>query len=145
MADSLALVSDLEVRLRLEVGSLEGADLLAAQTALDDASVLVWAEGNPAWTAATIPALAKSVVVRVALRQFRNPDGFSTESMGGGAYSYRYADDETSAYLTAQEADLVQKAAVEAAPGTVRPTGGSVRMRSSYSVQADPPPPLLGW
>lgn len=111
MATLLASVADLEKRLRKEVGSLSGADLQAAETAIDDASVLVLAEGNPDWTSLTIPDVAKRVVIKVAIRQYRNPDGFSTEAMGGGAYSYRYADDETSAYLTENEVGIIQRAA----------------------------------
>lgn len=133
---ALASVADLEKRLRLEVGSLAGADLVAAELALEDASVLVLAEGNPDWGALTVPAAAKRVVIGVALRQYRNPDGLSTESMGGGAYSYRYADDETSAYLTEAEALIVQRAAA-AEQETKTGFTGTVRTPSSY---ADPEP-----
>lgn len=133
MATLLASVADLEVRLRKEVGSLAGADLSAATTAIDDASVLVLAEGNPGWTPLTIPAVAKGVVIKVALRQYRNPDGYVSEAMGGGAYSYRYADDETSAYLTEKEAAIVQRAAAAEAE---TPSGfvGTVRTPSAYEV-----------
>jgi hypothetical protein len=133
MATPLAEVSDLEVRLRLEVGSITGADLQAAETALEDASVLVLAQGNPAWTPASVPEIAKSVVIRVALRQYRNPDGFVSEGMGGGAYTYRYADDETSAYLTEAEAVMVQRAFAAEQPSAGRGFVGTVRTPSAYS------------
>lgn len=144
MATLLASVADLEKRLRKEVGSLIGADLTAATTAIDDASVLVLAEGNPDWTPLTIPAVAKGVVIKVALRQYRNPDGFVSEAMGGGAYSYRYADDETSAYLTKAEAELVQRAALaEAEPE--RSFQGSIRTPSAYAESDEPLVEIPWW
>ncbi len=133
MTELLANVADLEKRLRLPVGSLAGADRDAAETALDDASVLVLAEGQADWTASTVPASARLVAITVALRKYRNPDGFSSESLGGGAYSYRYADDETSAYLTVAEAQIVH----QARDGEVLPQGsgftGALRTPSAYS------------
>ena len=142
MANPLALVSDLERRLRLEIGSLTGADLQAAEVALDDASVLVCGAGSASWTAETVPEVAKLIAIRVALRQYRNPDGYVSEAMGGGAYSYRYADDETSAYLTEAEEAQVAAAAAEEVSGGLGGFTGSLRTPLAYealeTVYVDP-------
>lgn len=148
MADPLALVSDLERRLRVEVGSLAGADLLAAEDAIADVSALVHAAArdaglSPAWTLGTVPDDVRVVTTRVALRQYRNPDGYVSEAMGGGAYSYRYADDETGAYLTDREVAIIAAAAAGTDPA---PAGfvGSLRTPSAYTV-VDPAAPEDPW
>ena len=133
----LATVASMETRLGLVVGSLAGADLQRANDALDDASVLVRAEAEVDFLAVdgvtlSAPALVVTIARRVALRQYRNPDGFSSEGMGGGAYTYRYADDETSAYLTPSEIVQIRKA-VAALSGSGG-FSGSVRTPSSYEI-----------
>ncbi len=142
---SLALVSDLETRLRLEVGSLDGADLQAAEDALDDASVLVRDAGLASWTPANVPEPARLVVIRCALRQYRNPDGFSSEAMGAGAYTYRYADDETSAYLTEREVAIVEKAATATSTSTARSGARTVHTPAAYDEPSDAPPDPWWW
>lgn len=130
----LATVSSMETRLRLPVGSLTGADLQAALDALDDASVLVRQEAGIDFLAAdgvtiVAPPVIVTIARRVALRQYRNPDGFSSEGVGGGAYTYRYADDETSAYLTADEVRVIHAAV---APAGGRGFVGTIRTPSAY-------------
>lgn len=138
MAEPLALVSELERRLRVEVGSLTGTDLQAAEDALSDASVLVRAAARDAglaepWTAFTAPEEVRLVVVRVAKRQYENPSGYVSEAMGGGAYSYRLADDETSAYLTAAEAATISAAVAASGPaGASQGFTGSLRTPLAY-------------
>lgn len=137
MTEPLASVSDLEARLRVEVGSLEGADLRAAELAIEDASIEVLAAAKAAglptpWTTATIPPLARRVVIGAALRAYRNPEGARSESFGG-AYSYGLADDRSSEYLTAAEVDLVTRAVALDGPGPRRPVVGTTRTRSAYS------------
>lgn len=141
---ALASVSDLEIRLRAEVASITGADLAAPEAALDDASTLVAAAAAGAgleipWTLATIPEVARRVVICAVLRTYRNPDGYVSEAMGSGAYSYRYADDETSAYLTEAEASLVARAAAQGRPDA-RPFAGSIRTPSPYGAADDAAP-----
>lgn len=139
MASPLAQVAELEKRLRLEVGSLEGTDLQAAEDALDDASALVRGVGLASWTAANVPDDVRLVVIRVALRQYRNPEGFRGEAMGSGAYSYTLADDETSAYLTGAEEATIARAVAAASPAGSG--SGSVRVRSGYVPTAAEPVP----
>jgi hypothetical protein len=124
----------METRLGVSVGSLQGADLQRATDALDDASILVRAEAGLDFLAAdglTIdaPDVIVTIARRVALRQYRNPDGFVSEGMGSGAYTYRYADDETSAYLTDREAAQIHAAVAALRPA---PFQGSVRTPSAY-------------
>lgn len=150
MADSLTLVSDLEVRLRLEVGSLDGADLAAAEAAIEDASELAHAVARDAglataWTLETVPKAVRVIVTRCARREFRNPDGFQSESMGSGAYSYAYASEETSAYLTDSEAATITAEAVAAAADTATGFTGSVRTPSGYAETSDPEDPTPWW
>ncbi len=130
----LATVASMETRLGLTPGSLTGADLQRATDALDDASVLVRAEAGLDFLAddgVTIDAPDVIVMIarRVALRQYRNPDGFVAEGMGSGAYTYRYADDETSAYLTADEVRQIGQIVAAMKPA---PFQGTVRTPSAY-------------
>src|SRR5690606_33461915 len=64
----LATVAELEERLGVPTGSLEGADLVRAKADLDDASALVRTAAKKDWVAedgtSTAPAIAKTVVLR---------------------------------------------------------------------------------
>lgn len=131
----LATVASLETRLGLDVGALSGADLQRAVDALDDASVLVRAEAGMTFLAddgvtVDAPDVIVTIARRVALRQYRNPDGYSSEGVGSGAYTYRYADDETSAYLTDAEIRQIRQA-VATLKGSTGFTG-STRTPSAY-------------
>lgn len=120
---ALAEVSALELRLGLETGTLQDTDLARAQAALDDASALVRAEAAKAWLDAednvTAPAQVITIVIKAALREFKNPDGFTSEQMGD--YSYR-TDQSGGVYLTDDERRIVRQAAGAGAYGawTVR-------------------------
>lgn len=110
---ALAEVSALETRLGLELGTLQGADLARAQAALDDASALVRAEARTTWLdaetdAVTAPAQVITIVVKASLREFRNPDGFTSEQLGD--YSYR-TENTGGVYLTEEERRIVRAAA----------------------------------
>lgn len=109
---ALAQVSALELRLGLETGSLQGADLARAQAALDDASALVRAEAGKPWldenNVVTAPAEVLTIVVKASLREFKNPDGFTSEQLGD--YSYR-TDNVGGVYLTDDERRIVRTAA----------------------------------
>ncbi len=149
----LATVASMESRLGLTPGSLSGADLQRAEDALDDASILVRAEAatvSPGTTFLAIdgvtidaPDVIVTIARRVALRQYRNPDGYSSEGMGGGAYTYRYADDETSAYLTDREAAQIRQA-VSVMGGARRNFSGSARTPSAYEAPGSTSAPVPG-
>lgn len=115
---ALAEVSALELRLGFETGTLQGPDLARAQAALADASALVRAEANKAWldsdSNVTAPAQVVTIVVKAALREFKNPDGFTSEQMGD--YSYR-TDNAGGVYLTEDERRIVRSAAGSGAYG----------------------------
>ncbi|MEV4443607.1 hypothetical protein AB0K09_32365 [Streptomyces sp. NPDC049577] len=89
-AGRLADLADLERRYG---GTLTGAEREQAEAALDDASAIVRAHGNPSWGAVVdgrlrpVPAAVKAIVLAVAERRVRNPEGFVSES--AGEYSYR--------------------------------------------------------
>lgn len=134
----LATVTELEARLGLAAGSLAGVDLGRAQQALDDASGLIRLEAGVDWVAAdgvtvTAPTAVRTVARNCALRVFRNPDEYQSESVG--SYSYQYAPGATSAYLTAAEIRTV-RAAVTGRAGVV-----SIRTPSAYERPVGPSAP----
>lgn len=148
MANPLALVSDLELRLRLEAGTLAGLDLRAAEAELAATSALVAAAARDAglvtpWTIDTVPDEVAVIVVRVAARAVNNPGGIAQENIGG-AYSYTLAQGETSSYLTADEVGAISRA-TEASlePSKKRRGSGSVRTPSAYSLPYGAP--VLNW
>ena len=119
---ALAEVSALELRLGLEIGSLQGADLARAQASLEDASALVRAEAGKPWLdgdTVTAPAQVVTIVVKASLREFKNPDGFTSEQMGD--YSYR-TDATGGAYLTEDERRIIRQAAGTTGQGLVTMT-----------------------
>ncbi|WP_229398183.1 hypothetical protein [Micromonospora okii] len=134
----LAPVAAMERRLGVAPGTLAGADLVRAGAALDDASTMVRAEAGNDWVAAdgttvTAPPVVVTVVVSAALRTYRNPDGYSGESVGD--YSYQYARDSTSGYLTPAEVRIIRQAA-----GRTGQAVYSIRTPSAYE---GPPAPGL--
>lgn len=127
---ALADVSALELRLGLEIGTLQGADLARASAALDDASALVRAEASKTWLdgdTVTAPAQVVTIVVKAALREYRNPDGFTSEQLGD--YSYR-TDQTGGVYLTDDERRIVRAAAGASGHGVWSP-----RTPSAYGEQ----------
>lgn len=103
----LASVAQLEARLGEPVGSLAGEDLARATAALDDASAIVLRVGDPAWTDATIPDVARVVVLRLARRFWDNPEGLSYEAIGDHTVSRTAAN----TFLTPDERALLLDAA----------------------------------
>lgn len=136
---ALASVADLTVRLG---GSpLSDADTSRATAALDDASALVrTAAGTDLLTAENAPPAVITVVIQVALRLFRNPEGYSGEAMDG--YSWQAPPGSVSAYLTADELAVIRDAM--RAPGAPAARTGvtSVRTPSPYGC---PPDDLALW
>lgn len=127
---ALAPVAELERRLGLAAGALTGSDLTRAEVSLDDASALVRDEAGKTWVAEdgvtiTAPAVVVTVVLAAALRAYRNPDGYQGESVGD--YSYQYARESTSGYLTDREVQLIRRAA-----GFGRTGVYTVSIRSPY-------------
>ncbi|MFI7069553.1 hypothetical protein [Micromonospora sediminicola] len=128
-------VAALERKLGLDPGSLTGSDLVRAGEELADASVLVRDLAGRDWVAddgvtITAPAAVLKVVRDVALRGYRNPDGFRGENVGD--YGYQRDAEEASAALTPAEEAIVRRAA-----GTGRVSVYTVGIRSAY---ADPAP-----
>ena len=121
-------VSALEKRLGLPAETLEGADKLRAESALEDAATLVLAEAPSAvaarWELAA-PKVAQLVVLKAARREFENPRGINQETQGEHTIGL---SESSGVYLTAREIAQVRRAA------TGRPAGfvGSVRTPSAY-------------
>lgn len=131
----LIQVSDLEVRLRVAVGSLTGADLAYAQACIEDASALVRAASDRDWTddagAVNAPASILTVTRQAALRGYRNPDGVAGENFG--VYSYNLPQGETGLGLTKEEVETCEKVAASySGGGSGGSFVGSMRTRSAY-------------
>lgn len=114
----LAPVSALEPRLGLAVGSLSGLDLARVEAALEDVSALVREEAGKTWidpddgVTITAPASVLAVVYSATARVYRNPDGFVSENVGQGAYTWSTSQEQASgAFLTKEERRIVRKAA----------------------------------
>jgi hypothetical protein len=121
-------LSELEERLGLDPGSLEGADKRRAEKALEDAAVLALAEAS-ATKAATwetdCPKVVRLVVLKAARREYENPRGLDSESLG----EHSIGITETSGvYLTAREVAQIRRASSGRSGGFV----GSIRTPSAY-------------
>ncbi|UYL87613.1 head-to-tail adaptor [Arthrobacter phage VResidence] len=121
-------VSALEARLGLPAGTLEGEDKVRAEAALDDAATLALAEVSDAkaatWTS-DAPKVVVLVVLKAARREFENPRGLESESLGEHQVGLT---DTSGVYLTAREVAQIKRAANGRAGGFV----GTVRTPSAY-------------
>jgi hypothetical protein len=116
MLPLLAPVSALEIRLGKSTGSLSGTDLARAEAALQDASALVRAAAGKTWVSedgltATAPDAASVVTVTAALRAYRNPEGFISETLGDYNYRRPEGGQAVGVYLTREERQMVKHAA----------------------------------
>lgn len=109
MEPPLVLTQDLEYR----VGYVfEGTALTQAESFLDDASALVRDEAGLTWIdpitgeVTGVPASIRTIVLRMAERVIRNPEGYKQESAGD--YSYAFANSEV--YLTDAERRIIRRA-----------------------------------
>lgn len=111
MEPPLVNVEDLEYRLGRTFNSEE---LPRVEAVLDDASALVRMEAGQTWIdpltgdIAAVPAPIRTIVLRVAERVMRNPQGFKSESAGD--YSYQRTDGDSSLYLTDREIAMIRRA-----------------------------------
>lgn len=125
-------VASLERRLGVPEGSLEDVDLARAQDALEDAATLALAEVPEATAAAwelDAPKVVALVVLKAARREYENPRGLDTETLG----EHSVGITETSgAYLTGRELAQIRRAATGRRGGFV----GTVRIRSPYSEES---------
>lgn len=121
-------VSALEARLGLPEGSLEGEELTRAEAALDDAATLALAEVSTAkatlW-ATDAPKVVSLVVLKAARREYENPRGLESESLGEHQVGLT---DTSGVYLTAREIAQIKRAATGRSGGFV----GTVRTPSAY-------------
>jgi len=107
----LADVEDLSYRMGREFTSEE---LPRIEAALDDASALVRDEAGKTWVdpltglVTDLPASIRTVVLRMAERVVRNPQGFKSESAGD--YSYDRGPGEDDVYLTDKERAIIRRA-----------------------------------
>lgn len=110
----LARVKDLEVRLGVPIGSLEGTDVKRAKSALEDASALIRAEAGLCFSE-VVPTPIKVLCVQVALRLYKYiyvtpEDGKPVISHSMGDFSERFADpNRVAATLTEDEKDTLRR------------------------------------
>ena len=138
------VVSLLEVRLGLPVGSLTGPDKARAEAALADATANALHEVPKnlaiAWATTTAaPAEVITVILKAARREYENPQGFTQEGVLGG-YTASVSN-ASGAELTEAEKVTVREAANATLPAENRWTGtGSIRTPSAFER-----PPLDAW
>lgn len=146
MAVPLADPAGMEARLRR---NLSGVELAAAEAAIDDASALIRAESGRSWLDEDgLPdERVVPLVLSVALRAFRNPDGYATETVGSwtGVFGGSGQDTASGVYLTSHERRQLQ--ALMGAGGLVsvpveRPemlnSDGTVYVPVDYATGAEP-------
>jgi hypothetical protein len=112
MLPALATVADLEARLGLDPDTLTGADKARAEAALNDASALVRYEARVDWVAedgltTTAPDVVVRVVLGAALRDYRNPEGDISQTVG--PFSRTIKASEVGVYLTDAEREIVRR------------------------------------
>lgn len=104
----LATLSAMEARLRRP---LTGPEATAAEAAIDDATALVLAVTGRTWLVSGVPdTRVTPIVLSVALRAFRNPEGYSTETVGSwtGVTGGSGQDVASGVYLTTHERDQLR-------------------------------------
>lgn len=117
----LALPEDLAARVGDDSPTRQQA---RARAVLADASAAVRGDGDPTWTAESAPPQAVSIVLAVAKRVWRNPDGYTSETLPGG-FARTWAAGAVGrdlAYLTEQETQLVRRLAGKSGLRTVQLT-----------------------
>ena len=122
-------LSALETRLGLPTDTLQAEDKARAEAALADAATLILAEVSAPVASAwqfDAPAVAVLVALKAARREFENPQGYNTESLGDHAVGIT----ETSGvYLTGREVAQVRRAATGRRAAQV----GTTRTPSAYT------------
>lgn len=109
----LAKVADLEARMNREF--TEAGDEAAAEAALDEASEIVREESGNTWVSPTdssvitAPRIVKIIVLRVAERKLRNPDGLSSETAGDYSYQRNGVGADGGLYLTPWEIKVLNR------------------------------------
>lgn len=133
-------LSELERRLGMEAGTLEGADKGRAESTLEDATAMALAEVPPAvakrWMENGAPTAVVVVILKAARREFENPQGLYQETVGEHSMGVTTA---TGLYLTAEEKSQLAKAASGKAGFT-----GTVRTPSAYG-KGDTRPAWWDW
>ena len=111
----LATVRDLELRMKRTFDTDD--DLSEAESALDEASEIVREESRNTWvspedaTVITAPRIVKIIVLRVAERKLRNPDGLSSETAGDYSYQRNGVGPDGGLYLTPWEVQVLHRQA----------------------------------
>lgn len=124
MEPALATIAALEARLGVAPGTLDGVDLAKAQADLEDASNLVRAETGRSWLDANnqpnAPGPVVTVVLKAALRCYRNAEEYSSETEDG--YTWRREPDSVTPYLIEAEIQLLRRYAVSSSKLYTLPT-----------------------
>lgn len=124
MEPALATIAALEARLGVAPGTLYGVDLAKAQADLEDASNLVRAETGRSWLdqngQPNAPGPVVTVVLKAALRCYRNAEEYSSETEDG--YTWRREPDSVTPYLIEAEIQLLRRYAVSSSKLYTLPT-----------------------
>lgn len=139
----LATVADLEKRLGVPVGSLEGEDLTRAQEALEDVSSLIRAEADQDFLDedgnVVAPPAVLTVARQAAKRAYLNPEDLNSENTS----DYGSSRQSVGVYLTSDERRIIARA-IATRPGAKWSGTGSIGIRSAYGSYAPTTDPTLG-
>lgn len=122
-----------------EFGVWVGDDLAGDQQAemvLASASALVRAEARRTWTTedgqlSDVPDQVRTIVLEVAARRWRNPEGYTSET--DGDYTYRQEAETASLYLLDAERDILARLRrPRSGLWTLPTTRGETPWRSGY-------------
>lgn len=131
----LAKVSDLEARMKR---TFEDADADEAAAALEEASEIVREESRNTWVSPedssviTAPRIVRIIVLRVAERKLRNPDGLSSETAGDYSYQRNGVGPDGGLYLTKWEIDVLRRQSGQTGLWTQPTTRGDVYCRMVF-------------
>lgn len=128
----LASAEQLSARLGV---SLSGVDLERALAAIDDASALVRGEAGEDWVddhdePEEVPELIQAIVLQVAYRAYRNPEGVFSTQVGDVQVSYGREGHGGAIFLTDDE-----KKALRRAMG--RSAVSSIQLETPYAIGID--------
>lgn len=145
----LAELEDLVARLGSDVTG--DADEARAAATLEDVSAFIREEAHKSWvspddpTVATPPATIKAIALQVAMRNYRNPEGFSSESAADYSYQRNGATGEGGLYFTERELKQIRRAAGRTGMWTQRIERGDLCRNDTLYLNDDYGSEPIGW
>lgn len=105
MAEALVTVDALSVRLGRD---LYGEEIERAQAIVDDVSAIALGETAADWTIANVPSDVAAVILSAALRVFKNPDRYISQTIGSFSATVHHSE-FSSGLFTKAEKDILER------------------------------------